>query len=171
VWYLVPVPVGPKSLSFATPSLLSDLDGKQRRPIHRVTFYMAHVGASKKFPNDAPWEMLNQKIQLANFSKSLALVRMQKKKPVENHGISTRTALDRNSDTRRINSAIGSNDFKITKHSLQLKGIGNTLGVCDKQRPLRKHDMQVIRAMVFLHFKSEKIRLHQGLACYFSEFN
>jgi len=32
----------------------------QRRPTHMVTFSMVRVGASRKSPNEKPWEMLNQ---------------------------------------------------------------------------------------------------------------
>jgi len=46
---------------FATPSLVWDPDVKQRKPSDRVTLSMGHGGASRKSPNDVPWETLSQK--------------------------------------------------------------------------------------------------------------
>ena len=34
----------------------------KRRPSHRATFSTWHVGASRKSPNEVPWEMLTQRL-------------------------------------------------------------------------------------------------------------
>ena len=57
---LAGVPIGAKPLSFTTHSLVSDPGVEQRKPSHRVTVSMEHTGASRKSPNDAPWETLRQ---------------------------------------------------------------------------------------------------------------
>ena len=43
-------------------SLVSDPDIKQRKPSHRATFSMGYAGASRKSPQDAPWETLSLRL-------------------------------------------------------------------------------------------------------------
>jgi len=43
-------------------SSVLDQNVKQRRPSYTVTFSMGHTGASRKSPNDPPWEMLRQRL-------------------------------------------------------------------------------------------------------------
>ena len=56
-----------KISSFTTP--------QQRDSPTKFTFSLGHAGASRKSPNDAPYEMLNHKIQQASFYKFRTLVR------------------------------------------------------------------------------------------------
>ena len=41
-------------------SSASDPDVKWRKPSYIIIFSMGHVGASRRFPSDAPWEILSQ---------------------------------------------------------------------------------------------------------------
>jgi len=70
-WPRVRFPVRAEASAFATPSLVSDPNIRQKMPTHKVTFSMRHEGASRNSPRDAPWEIWSQKYQLANFCKPL----------------------------------------------------------------------------------------------------
>ena len=53
-------PLRAKTLSFATPSSVSDPGVKWKQPSDGDTLSMGHEGASKTSPNGAPWETLRK---------------------------------------------------------------------------------------------------------------
>jgi len=53
------IPVWGKALFMATLSAVSDPGVQYRKPAHRATFSIGHVGASRKSHNDALWETLS----------------------------------------------------------------------------------------------------------------